>query len=56
MWKPHAEYLALGATPESRQTAYRQFFAQQLPSEIVTDIRNALNTGLVLGKRLTGNL
>ena len=49
MWKPHAEYLALGATPQSRQTTYRQFFAHQLTGEVVTDIRNALNTGLVFG-------
>jgi putative transposase len=41
--------LALGATPKSRQAAYRQFFTQQLSGEVVTDIRNALNTGLVLG-------
>jgi putative transposase len=49
LWTPHAEYLALGATPKSRQAAYRQFFTKQLSGEVVTDIRNALNTGLVLG-------
>ena len=49
MWKPHDEYLALGSSRQSRQTAYRQLVAQQLPSDVVTDIRDALNTGLVLG-------
>lgn len=49
LWKPHAEYLALGTTTKSRTTVYRQFFAQQLSGKIITDIRDALNTGLVLG-------
>ncbi len=49
MWKPHDEYLALGSSRQSRQTAYRQLVAQQLPGNVVTDIRDALNTGLVLG-------
>ena len=49
LWKPHKEYLALGATEKSRQAAYRQFFTRQMPGEVVTDIRDALNTGLVLG-------
>jgi hypothetical protein len=49
MWKPHDEYLALGSSRQSRQTAYRQLVAQQLPGNVVTDRRGALNTGLVLG-------
>jgi putative transposase len=49
MWRPHPEYLALGHTKQSRTSAYRQFFAQQLSTELITDIRNALNTGMVLG-------
>lgn len=49
LWTPHAEYLALGATPKARQTTYRRFLSQQFPGHVVTDIRNALNTGLVLG-------
>jgi len=49
MWKPHDEYLALGLTRKSRQFAYRELVAQQLPCDVVTDIRQALNTGLVLG-------
>ncbi len=49
MWQPHDEYLALGADPPARQYAYRQLIAQQLSGEMVTHIRDALNTGLVLG-------
>lgn len=49
MWKPHDEYLALGPDRQSRQTVYQQLVAQQLPVEVVTDIRDAVNTGLVLG-------
>ena len=49
MWKPHAEYLALGATAMSRTAVYRQFFAQQLSERIVMEIRDALKTGLALG-------
>jgi putative transposase len=49
MWQPHPEYLALGHTAPSRGSAYRRFFAQQLPVKLITDIRDALNTGLVLG-------
>jgi putative transposase len=49
MWQPHPEYLALGETEQSRMSAYRRFFAQQLSTKLITDIRDALNTGLVLG-------
>lgn len=49
LWKPHQEYFALGDTEEARQAAYRQFFAEQMSGDVVTDIRDALNTGLVLG-------
>ncbi len=49
LWKPHAEYLALGRTTKSRTAAYRQFCAQKLSKKVVVEIRNALNTGLVLG-------
>jgi len=49
MWQPHPEYLALGDTQASRMSAYRQFFAQQLSAQLIRDIRDALNTGLVLG-------
>jgi len=49
MWQPHPEYLALGDSQASRMAAYRQFFEQEPSAQIITDIRNALNTGLVLG-------
>ena len=49
MWKPHSEYLALGATATSRRSAYRQLFAHQPSERIFTHIRDALNSGLVLG-------
>ena len=49
LWQPHPEYLALGETPAARMSAYRRFFAAELSAEVLTDIRDALNTGLVLG-------
>jgi len=30
-------------------SAYRQLFVQQISAKLITDIRDALNTGLVLG-------
>jgi putative transposase len=49
MWRPHAEYLALGSTAPLRRSAYRRLVAKKLSSKLITDIRVALNTGLVLG-------
>jgi putative transposase len=49
MWQPHPEYLALGRTKASRMHAYRKLFADELDAEAITSIRDALNTGLVLG-------
>jgi len=49
MWQPHPEYLALGNCEHSRLSAYRQLFVQQISAKLITDIRGALNTGLVLG-------
>jgi len=49
MWTPHENYLALGSNPERRQVAYQQLFTEDLGRELITDIRGALNTGLVLG-------
>ncbi len=49
MWRPHPEYLALGSTKRLRQSSYQNLFAAQLSTEQVTDIRQAINTGLVLG-------
>jgi putative transposase len=49
MWKPHGEYLALGATATGRASTYRRFVAQAPAGRLVSDIRDALNKGLALG-------
>ena len=49
MWTPHPEYLALGATATARASVYRRFVATRPAARTVTDIRNALDTGLALG-------
>jgi len=49
MWQPHTEYMALGDTQARRTRNYRRLFEQQLSAQVVTDIRDAMNTGLVLG-------
>lgn len=49
MWTPHENYLALGNNQERRQMAYQHFFTEDMGRELITDIRGALNTGLVLG-------
>jgi putative transposase len=49
MWKPHPEYLALGATAEYRVLAYRKLLGQELDLKLISEIRSAVNTGLVLG-------
>ena len=49
MWSPHNEYLALGKNKRQRLKAYQQLFLSEIGSELITNIRNALNTGLVLG-------
>jgi putative transposase len=62
MWTPHPEYRALGPTKASRLVAYRDLFDCELDGEAINAIRNAANTGLVLGndrfrkevERLTG--
>jgi len=42
MWQPHAEYRALGQTSHSRQLAYRNLFENQMASNLITDIRQAI--------------
>ena len=49
MWTPHSEYLALGPTSASRLLAYRKLVGEELGSELISEIRKAANTGLVLG-------
>jgi len=52
LWSPHQEYLELGTNKLQRLKAYQQLFSNGLGTELITDIRNALNTGLVLGNDL----
>ncbi|MEJ2652255.1 MAG: transposase [Gammaproteobacteria bacterium] len=47
--EPHALYLELGANPDIRQTAYRDFFRHHMDNEILHEIRESLNHELVLG-------
>jgi putative transposase len=49
IWSPHDEYLSLGGSKDQRQKAYRKLFKNCAGSEYITEIRHALNTGLVLG-------
>ena len=49
MWQPHPEYLALGQGRATRMSAYRKLFTLELETNVIADIRDALNTGLVLG-------
>jgi len=46
---PHAVYLALGATPEARQAAYRELFRYELEPGLVDEIRRATNGNFALG-------
>ena len=49
LWTPHPEYLSLGSTGYLRMAAYRKLFEDELNKKMIVDIRNAANTGLVLG-------
>lgn len=49
MWTPHAVYLALGCDATDRGEAYRKQFSDVMNTSLISDIRWALNTGLVLG-------
>ncbi len=46
---PHPEYLALGADPTARASAYRALFADALPDELIAEIRSYLQQQKVLG-------
>lgn len=46
----HPLYTALGATDESRQSAYRELFRHHIENETLHDIRGSLNHELVLGR------
>ncbi len=49
LWTPHIEYLALGCSIGERQCRYRALFKKDMDSQTLKNIRDALNTGLVLG-------
>jgi putative transposase len=49
LWTPHQEYLALGSTQASRSITYRKLVEEDFGTELISEIRNAVNTGLVLG-------
>src|SRR5690348_9643949 len=46
---PHPGYLALGADPAARASAYRDLFADALPDELVSEIRGYLQQQKALG-------
>jgi putative transposase len=46
---PHPEYVALGADPAARSSAYRALFADALPDDLVEDIRRYLQQQKALG-------
>lgn len=46
---PHSLYLSLGDDPAARASAYRALFAEALPPDALTAIRNATNRGWALG-------
>ncbi len=46
---PHVEYLRLGASEATRQSAYRDLFKHHIPEESINDIRDATNKAWVLG-------
>lgn len=46
---PHPEYLKLGETDNERLKNYRKLFAVHLEPALLKEIRDSVNTGLVLG-------
>jgi putative transposase len=46
---PHAEYLALGGSPERRRAAYRSLFLDKLSDEDLSAIRKAARSGFPYG-------
>lgn len=47
--RDHALFLALGQQAVERQGAYRALFRSELDDDALTDIRKAVNQGLILG-------
>ena len=54
MWSPHEEYESLGETRAARQVAYRQLFEEELSSELMEEIKEAQQTGFLLGAEQFG--
>ena len=50
MLEPHPLYLALGATEDIRQAAYRELFRHHVDPKTLHEIRESLNHELVLGR------
>lgn len=48
---PHSEYLALGASPIERQTAYRDLFNTHITEKTIDEIRSSTNKAWVLGSQ-----
>ena len=46
---PHAEYIKLGATPDTRQKAYRSLFRGRMAEKDITQIQDCTNKEWVLG-------
>ncbi|HNC52159.1 MAG TPA: transposase [Accumulibacter sp.] len=47
---PHSVYVGLGVTDEARQSAYRDLFRSELDSDLITELRMALNQGQPFGE------
>ena len=45
---PHPEYLRLGLDEASRRESYRRMFQRRIDAPLITEVRDALNQGLVL--------
>ena len=52
---PHELYMALGSTRQERLANYRSLFATSVKGELLSEIRHALNKGLVLGSETFRN-
>ena len=48
---PHPLFSGLGASDETRQSAYRALFTEHVEGQLLDDIRQAANKGLVLGSK-----
>lgn len=46
---PAPQYLALGESPQARQSAYRALFEAELPSHVIDTIRESTNKAWVMG-------